>query len=140
MTEKNKTETLIKCAFYGTLRRNQNNYQWLFDMYGTSGVQYKKTVSVRGFKMYNLGYYPGVIEGGHDDEIVVDLMELIPEAYNVVYNMELGAGYREDTVSIDDRLYNIFIYDENINPNWGIVKNGDWVITNYNKRTKHQEY
>lgn len=57
-------------AVYGTLRLNQGNYRHILK----DNSKYIKTTKIKGFDMFSLGGFPGIVEG--NNEIVVDLFEV----------------------------------------------------------------
>lgn len=94
-----------KHLFYGTLRQNGSKEKtYNFNRFG--GQTYIKTLTIPGFKMINLGYYPGVIEG--DGNIVVELHDVTEEAAQKIYFMEKGAGYLSKYIEIDGEMAIIY--------------------------------
>lgn len=119
---------MIKCAFYGSLRKGLYNYKRFRQIYG-DGIVYKKTIKLPGFRLYDLGYYPAAIRVHTkftDDEITVDLMEIAQECYYNIQNMELNAGYNIDTVLIEEEKHCIFtFYLDQVN-HLQKIEGGDW--------------
>lgn len=118
-------EKMIKCCFYGSLRRHMYNYNRLVSTHGINQVTYIKTVKIKGWDLYNLGDYPGIIEAGPKNTIVVDLFDIFQKVYDAVYKMESGANFYEDDVMIDGVSYRIFPYAGLVNQEDRVI-DGDW--------------
>lgn len=127
-----------KCCFYGSLRKPLYNYQRFIKMYGRDAMIYEKTTQIPGYRLYSLGQYPAAIQTFDQSIIAVDLFEVSDEAYNSIQYMELGAGYEEQFVNIDDSMYSIFLYDERFIENKNLIESGDWVKDSlYNEQKIH---
>lgn len=124
---------MIRCLFYGSLRKGEYNYDRFLGYFGKESMKYIQTVRVPNFKMYDLGAYPCVVRGDIEDFIVVDIVDVSPDCYRSIYNMELGAGYSETSVNVEEHESSIFTYD-NMGSRGTQVKNGDWVTYNYQKK------
>jgi gamma-glutamylcyclotransferase (GGCT)/AIG2-like uncharacterized protein YtfP len=123
-----KKETIMKekkeikhGLFYGSLRKVEG-YN-----FGRCGKQkYIKTLTLDGYDLYSLGAYPAVVDG--KGKVVVELHE-IPNAQTAEYirQMELGAGYEERVVNVDDVDAYLYVYKGNnrLNPELK-VEHGDW--------------
>ena len=135
--------TMIKCAFYGTLRRPLYNHQRLVSYYTINAVKYRKTIDIPGFRMYAVHPdYPGVIcTGDQKETITVDLVELSERAFDHVLSMELGAGYSEMDITIDNEKYIIFIYERSLD-NCKRIEHGDFVgfVNTHRINDEHYEY
>ena len=115
-------------AVYGSLRKGCYNYASFIRHYGTENLRYIKTMIIRGFKLYNLGAYPGIKIGLPEDALVIDIMKASDDVYKRILRMEQGAGYEELSLNLPGYmepipifLYKYFIYEKQ----W--VKSGDWV-------------
>lgn len=140
-----------KYAFYGTLRLNQGNYKRL-NLKKTAKFIANKTIP--GYLMYPIGdAYPAVINVVHNPNqltlhvpsIVVDLFEIddtITQDY--IRNMELGAGYEENTIIVDKEVYILYTmneYSASLAYN-STVPGGDWVkhITPNKEEIEHNTF
>lgn len=114
-----------KYAFYGSLRAGMYNYERT-----KTGLNHLGTKVVSGYKLYSLGPYPcAIFTGDDDDKLTVDIFDVSQEQQYRIHQMELGAGYDYEEVSIDGTMYGIYLYpkeaaerlkDRN-------VPSGDWV-------------
>jgi gamma-glutamylcyclotransferase (GGCT)/AIG2-like uncharacterized protein YtfP len=119
---------MIKCVFYGTLRRPDYNYQRMVNLfsYGPKSYLYIRTQRIRGFEMYDLGSYPAIKHAEESKSIVVDIFEISDRAHNYIHCMETGAGYYEDEIYIDNFLCKIFVYKYPTNQS-PVIESGDWI-------------
>lgn len=112
-----------KIATYGTLRKGMYNNRY-FDM------KFIETTTIDGFKLYDLGPYPAVVE--EDGTIVVDVFEVDDDTKRTIDNMELGAGYTIKTLTINapGMLYgesvDIYTFDT-LPPRTILIESGDYV-------------
>ena len=60
----------MRIIVYGSLRRNQGNHHWM--TYAQLLGEYK----LAGYKLYDLGFYPAVVEG--DGEIECEVYRITP--------------------------------------------------------------
>ncbi len=123
---------------YGSLREGQYNFKRFKDFYGDD-IKYIETIPrITNYKMYDLGSYPCIVYSTNmHDAITVDKLQVSDACYEMIYSMEIGAGY---TLSEMGRLeggvvnrYGIFTM-ENAPRNATHVVNGDW--TKYLKQVK----
>lgn len=117
-----------KFAFYGTLRLNQPNYHRLLT---PKTAEFLGTKIVGGYAMYDLGYYPTIVEH-NDGQITVDLFEISDKrAIEFIKSMELGAGYKEVTITIDGTDYTMYVCGDSELPfivnRRKPIPSGDWV-------------
>lgn len=117
---------MIKCVFYGSLRKPMYNYNKLRMLYGLDSMQYIKTTPTCGYEMYTLGSYPAIKESSQDRTIIVDLFKVNEEAYKYIQEMETGADFYEDNIIIDGEEYSIFPYAGRVNEH-NLIVYGDWV-------------
>lgn len=132
-----------KHLFYGTLRRgnidlddqildgHKNNKTYNYERFGAGTQKYIKTLRIPGFKMYNLGYYPCVIESDNlEDEITVELHEVNEDAAQKIYFMEKGAGYLSKRIEIDGEKSVIYFctpgFVKQQNKQNNLIESGDW--------------
>lgn len=87
-------------AFYGTLRKDQGNYNWALKNKAT----YLKTIQVKGYDMFSLGGYPICIPSSRpDSEITVDIFtDVEPRSIDSIDRMESGAGYDHEILKVDN--------------------------------------
>lgn len=121
----------IKCAFYGSLRKPMYNYIKFLQTYGQQSMFYKKTITIDGYELYDLGSYPGIKDAKPSKKIVVDLFEISEDVYNSIHDMEIQAGFYEDDIIVDEFSYKIFPYAGRICER-SLVISGDWVKEHYN--------
>jgi len=130
---------MIKCAFYGSLRRPMYNYIRMCQSFGKDSMHYKKTIKLFGYEMYILGQYPGIKDSDRSKSIVVDLFEINQEVFDCVYRMEISSNFYEDDIKIDEHYYKIFPYAGKVNESH-LVESGDWVsLLNNIEKTKKVE-
>lgn len=127
---------MVKCAFYGTLRVDQPNYN-AFKL--KENAKYLGTAIVPGLSMIDLGWYPMCFEADPKETIVVDLMEVTDERAALgIKRMELGAGYKEKEIEVDGEKYIIYVSaygaDKSYADKLRGVPGGDWVKYNTEKR------
>lgn len=106
---------------FGSLRKNSKR-GYNFNRFG--GQTFLKEVDLDGFKMVSLGPYPAIYKG--EGKIKCELHKVAAQAYKNIYRMELGAGYEELTLDLDNIKASIFVMDKNRLENYPVVKNGDW--------------
>ena len=109
---------------YGTLRRHQRNY-YEFDL--DKKLTYIYTAVLRGYKMYDLGGYPCIVESGNNnDKVVGDLFKVKDQsAVEAVRKLELNAGYIEKEIEMNDYKAITFIY-EKVPENPVLIPSGSW--------------
>lgn len=113
-----------KILVYGSLRKGEYNYK-RFKGYFGEGLNYLATTTITGYKLYDLGSYPGIRpEAGK--ELVVDVMEVSDEAYDAITGMERGAGYSVAKETVEDHgECTIYVYNYPVSENH-LVESGDW--------------
>ncbi|MGC3948709.1 MAG: gamma-glutamylcyclotransferase family protein [Chryseolinea sp.] len=116
-------ESLGNYAFYGTLRIGMENHQVF-----AKTLVHLKTVTLNGYRMYSLGEYPYVIRTGlQKDCIIVDLFRLTSDlTEQMIYEMEIDAGYVRSTVTIDGIKFGIYLFEKSMSDDEH-VEGGDWV-------------
>ena len=115
-------------AVYGSLRKGHYNYERFG---GKKSFAFRGTFQINGYKLYNLGSYPGIIEAEKGDLVTVDLLECPDNIALQIDWMETGSGYSPETIMVDGKKSIIYIYDRDIS-RFELVKSGDW--TNYLKQ------
>lgn len=80
---------------YGSLRKDQFNYNRLRKIYGKKNIQYLFTCKSDYLRLYDLGNYPAVIEKGtsFSDFIIGDLLYISEDVSKFIKDMEEEAGY-----------------------------------------------
>ena len=114
----------MKIFVYGTLMRGEFNHSVL----SGPGVKFLRTgITERGFTLYSLGPFPGLVLGGSnaivgevyevDDFTLMQLdgLESHPDFYRRT-NIELQGGEKVQT----------YILNEGYIRDCGIIKSGDW--------------
>lgn len=110
-------------AFYGSLRRGMRLYnQFHF------ALQYHHSAWLKGYELYSLGNYPYAVKSTIPDrKILVEIFSITePEIEKEIFELEAGAGYHLAQQAFDDRIINIFLYDD-MSANNMRVDSGDWV-------------
>lgn len=114
----------ILIASYGSLRLNQYNFE-RFKRLFNDGFNYVKTTSISGYKLFDLGSYPGLkVSSNEDDIVVVDVLEVSEDCFSYIEGMEHGAGY--STIKVTDKegdKYFAYLYEYPCN---NLVESGDW--------------
>lgn len=115
--------TADKYAFYGTLRLKMENFIPFADQ-----IEYIKTVTIKGYKMYSLGDYPYILKTGlESDRIVCDLCRVANSSVcREIDEMEITAGYECEDIEVDGEFFRIFVY-KNYIPGTPQILSGDWV-------------
>jgi gamma-glutamylcyclotransferase (GGCT)/AIG2-like uncharacterized protein YtfP len=110
-------------AFYGTLRQRMENHGSF-----AKTLNYLDTVTLHGYRMYSLVEYPYVIYTGDDhDLIVAELFKVTAlKTEEMIFEMEVDAGYILSSVIIDGNKFGLYIFQEN-DPTHAPVPDGDWV-------------
>ncbi|MEJ1237780.1 gamma-glutamylcyclotransferase [Chryseolinea sp. T2] len=110
-------------AFYGTLRMGMENHQVF-----AKTLVYLKTTTLQGYRMYSLAEYPYVIRTGvESDSIVVDLFQITSgNTEEMIYEMEIDAGYVLSTVTIEGIKFGIYLFETTMTDD-EVVEGGDWV-------------
>ena len=112
-----------KYAFYGTLRRGMENYETF-----RNSMEYLRTVDIPGFRMYSKGSYPYVVRSQDEqDRITAEIFQIgNPMAAKEIDELELGAGYFLDYMSIGNEKFGIYVFQQNFTDDFRIAS-GDWV-------------
>ena len=72
---------------YGSLMKGRYNH----DAYMGRAV-YLGRASIRGFALYDLGYFPGILHDSHDGRVYGELYEVNEEDYERICRLE-GNGF-----------------------------------------------
>ena len=109
-------------AFYGSLRRGMENH-----VPYEKDLLYVKTIVLGGFKMFSLTAYPYVVRSTDNaDKIVVELFKVTnPQTEQIIYEMELEAGYIFEEVEISGVKFGIYVMNAQ-EPGDPEVVSGDW--------------
>lgn len=86
----------MKILVYGSLREDEYNFDRIKEAFGDESIKKVGETEVAGYKMHNLGSYPGINKGTQEDKIVCDILEVNDEAARFIERMELGAGYAQE--------------------------------------------
>jgi gamma-glutamylcyclotransferase (GGCT)/AIG2-like uncharacterized protein YtfP len=118
----------MKYAVYGTLRLNQGNYNWCLK--DKKNVTHLETKRIKGYKMFNVGSFPGIKEDPNES-IVVDIFEVNNE--DVKVKLDQLEGYRsyneESSMYLKRKTKEdeyIYIWNDKFNESRKI-ENGDWI-------------
>lgn len=128
-----KESNKILVATYGTLRKNQGNYRHILKPSPTA--KYLGTTKTEPkYRMYSLGGFPGVLEGG-DQSITVDVFSVEDEETKARLDMLEGYNGEENR---DHNFYNkiliptefgeaeFYIYNSQPSESYRIPS-GDWL-------------
>ena len=109
-------------AFYGSLRRNMENYEPLKEH-----LLYQYHTWLQGYQLYSLGPYPFAIRtNSPTDKILVEVFEINHQpTIDAIHQIEIEAGYFLDSVIIDGQAVNIYLYADK--SDYPFVFGGDWV-------------
>jgi len=115
----------IKILVYGTLRKGQYNFDRIINNFGLESMKLVSEKILKGFQMVTIhDWYPAIIyTNKEEDTIIVEEMEVTPEAKNFIDRMEAGAGYSIMTIDGAD----IYYMTQNTYGEQAIIKSGDWV-------------
>lgn len=110
-------------AFYGTLRRGMENHLLFAET-----LVFLKTVALTGYRMHSLVGYPYIVRtNSPGDRILVDLFRVSSfETEQMIYDMEIDAGYILSTIDIDGNKFGIYIFSSEC-PGDEYLPGGDWV-------------
>lgn len=119
-------------AFYGSLRLNEYNYNYLIK--DKPGVEYVTTSTVNGYTLHSLGSYPVILPTEKENNgIVIDVFSIDNSSVeNRIRSMELGADYEEKLIDVEGLPDKVTIYiggkyyKENAT-RLPEVPHGDWV-------------
>jgi gamma-glutamylcyclotransferase (GGCT)/AIG2-like uncharacterized protein YtfP len=107
---------------YGSLKEGHYNHidQWF------KNAKKLSTIRLKGYDIYDLGFYPVIVPNREDKiGVVVEIWDISNSAYFQIRAMELGAGYREITELQDGYKFKIWIYDH-IPKFSRLIPTGDW--------------
>lgn len=113
---------------YGTLREGDYNFERMKDIFGEKGIKKLNTINLPNYRIYDLGYYPGLNKSNNELDIVTfDLLEVSNECMNFIKNMERGAGYTEELIKEYDAV--LFVYDADLSKykDTEFISSGDWL-------------
>lgn len=116
-------------AVYGSLRKGEYNYNSFMRMYPKQ-LEYIKTETISGFKLFNLGSYPGINKGSESDKLVIDLFRVGERAFQSIDMMEKGAGYSVLTLETSEGDATLYLYNHNCEGNREQIMHGDWTKRN----------
>lgn len=110
-------------AVYGTLRYGGRANQKL------NGCKYLRTENLHGFKMFNLGWFPGVVKSNPQDIIVIDVFSIPEEsAQEIIADLDLYEGEgslynRIEVQLIGGESAYMYVYNGTSS---NVVSSGDW--------------
>ena len=91
---------------YGTLKSGHYNH----DRFSCKTI--KKVEKLEGYRMYSLGSYPMIVKTNDNDDVIYDLEIVESPLEDRIIEMEEGAGYVKEIVTIDDEELILFIANE----------------------------
>lgn len=115
----------VKILVYGTLRKGQYNFDRINNNFGSGAIKKVSERIIEGFKMVSINdWYPAIIYNGDKHQtIVVEEVEVTPEAKIFIDRMEAGAGYAIKKVDGLD----IYCYVNDYFKPEQRIESGDWV-------------
>ena len=105
---------------YGSLRVGEYNFNAFQTHYNINPI--KTNVKLKGYKLFSLGQYPGIIED-LNSTIIGDILQVNEECYKHIHKMEINANYIEKEIKIKELICKIYIYEGNTTNE---VIHGDW--------------
>lgn len=119
-------------AAYGSLREGQYNNLAFKSHFGKDALTLQGKGTLPLYAMYDLGMYPAVLEDTDSrSTIEVDFLECsAEEVFQVIYDMEIGAGYEAKTIFSTKLNCDVTIYiykDDTISTTCTLVDEGNWV-------------
>jgi gamma-glutamylcyclotransferase (GGCT)/AIG2-like uncharacterized protein YtfP len=130
---------------YGSLRKDEYNYNRIRTNYGGDSFMYICSASVNQISLYDAGSYPiGIGESLKDGsfKLAGDLMFCSNNARNSIDTMELSAGYKicSKSINVETTTFNnksseillidTFVADKSLEKyakeNYKLVTSGDW--------------
>jgi gamma-glutamylcyclotransferase (GGCT)/AIG2-like uncharacterized protein YtfP len=111
---------------YGSLRPGDYNYDRFKRIFGEDFEVAPETYKLPGFKMYDLGSYPGIKPSTTDNEIIVQKALCSKECHDIIVDMEVDAGYDTIIADLGEEKHPIFVYTEPVNES-NVVLSGDWI-------------
>ncbi|HCT3368713.1 TPA: gamma-glutamylcyclotransferase [Proteus mirabilis] len=109
----------MRIIVYGSLRRNQGNHHWM--TYAQLLGEYK----LAGYKLYDLGFYPAVVEG--DGEIECEVYRITPSILTELDELKKNdQDYKRQLISTPYGSAWIYLYQKPVD---GVreIKSGDWL-------------
>ncbi len=97
-------------------------------------MKFEGTKTIYGYILQDTGYgYPQAVKTeSPDDKLVVELYYIPENEYaRSIHNMELGAGYYAEEITINDNPYTLYAYKKTPGSPRPVVTSGDW--TEYQK-------
>ena len=108
---------------YGSLRQGAYNHNRFKSIY-KEDYDFKRSLELNNYNLYSLGSYPGIKDG--KNSLKVELFECSEFCYNNIKAMELGAGYSERIIALDEGNAVIYMYEGRVSED-RIVESGDWI-------------
>jgi gamma-glutamylcyclotransferase (GGCT)/AIG2-like uncharacterized protein YtfP len=99
----------IKIAVYGSLKKGRYNYERFSEYYP---IKFVGEDILHGYKLYDLGDYPGAIEG--DGPLYVHILEVDSDCFRQLDRMEKFAGYIQKEVATSHGCAILWLYNEGI--------------------------
>jgi gamma-glutamylcyclotransferase (GGCT)/AIG2-like uncharacterized protein YtfP len=132
---------MVKIAVYGTLRPGDYNYQRFVNLFGEWDFQVLTgPIEITGYRMYDLGSYPGIKKASDNDKIIVQVIGCSDECYDVINAMEEGAGYQAIDLKVDGHECKTFLYDHDVYEET-LIPHGDWIKdVNDEKEAKNKSH
>jgi gamma-glutamylcyclotransferase (GGCT)/AIG2-like uncharacterized protein YtfP len=113
-----------KIYAYGTLREGQYNFKRIQDNFGKESIRKVEETTLNEFDMYSINnWYPAIVHNKEGGTIVVEVLEVSPQAKAFIDSMESGAGY--DIMEVNG--IPIYYYSTNKFNENSKINSGDWV-------------
>ncbi len=121
MDNQEKESSTFKLVVYGTLKSGRGAY------HSSTIIGKPKEVELKGYDMYSLGGFPGVIPGDHSIKAEVHEypMHLLPslDAYEGVPTL-----YQRHRIKVDGEFAFIYLFtnEEELRGEYALVEDGVW--------------
>ncbi len=113
---------MTRVFIYGSLKKGFYNHQRC----NMDKAQFIINTVIHNAKLFSLGSYPAVILDGEEADIVYgEIYDIPDDVFKPIQQMEIGAGYSQRTISINDENVEIFVFDQD-SSGFKRVVDGNW--------------
>jgi len=115
-----------KVFVYGSLKKNFQNHSLLKES------KFIGNAEISGYKMYNIGYFPGIVKSDAKDVVKGEIYEINMDVETRLDYLEcIPDLYRKEYVNTEFGVCIVYVYNRDIsmcNP----VNSGEWTIDELN--------